>query len=155
AAVVPTEKGPLVLMDVGANIDSKPEWLYQYGIMGSVYARHILNVESPKVGLLNVGEEEEKGNDLAKGAFALFKNSSMQERFKGNVEGREIHQGPADVVVCDGFVGNVVLKYGEGAFSHFMKVLQHELVPQLSADRDNAMRALKGLMVKYDYSTYG
>lgn len=155
AAVIPTEKGPLVLMDVGANLNSRPEWLYQYGIMGSVYARHILGVENPRVGLLNVGEEEEKGDDLTKGAFALFKNSPLKERFKGNVEGREIHEGPADVVVCDGFVGNVVLKYGEGAFSHFMKVLQQEVIPQLSAERENATRAMKGLMVKYDYATYG
>src|SRR5262245_35951741 len=116
ACVLPSEKGPCVLLDVGANIHAKPEHLFQYGIMGSIYARHILQVDCPRIGLMNVGEEQEKGHDLARETHALFSQSALRDRFVGNVEGRDIHKGAADVVVCDGFVGNVVLKYSEGVF---------------------------------------
>jgi len=155
AAVMPGEKGPVVVLDVGANITAKPEHLYQYGIMGSVYAKHILGVESPGIGLLNIGEEPEKGNDLAKATHALFARSPLKDRFKGNVEGRELHKGMADVIVCEGFVGNVVLKYGEGAFSYFMRVVQSEVFPKLGADREAAVMALKAVAARYDYATYG
>src|SRR5271166_1842334 len=110
AAIMPTQRGPCVLLDVGANISPKPEHLFQYGVMGSIFARHILQRPQPTVGLMNVGSEEAKGHDLAKETHALFNGSPLREQFIGNVEGRDIHRGAADVVVCDGFVGNVVLK---------------------------------------------
>ncbi len=155
ATVLPAEKGPIVVLDVGANISAKPEHLYQYGIMGSIYARDILGVEAPTIGLLNIGEEAEKGNELTKAAHALFAKSPLAPRFKGNVEGRELHRNAADVIVCEGFVGNVLLKYSEGAFAYFMRVVQSEVFSKLSADRDAVIGAWKGLGARYDYATYG
>src|SRR5262249_3287137 len=116
AAVLPTERGACVLLDVGANVNARPEHLFQYGIMGSLYAAHILQEREPCIGLMNIGEEEAKGHDLARDTHVLFNQSPLRDRFVGNVEGRDIHKGVADVVVCDGFVGNVVLKYSEGVF---------------------------------------
>src|SRR5262249_7426150 len=116
AAVMPTLRGPCVLLDVGANVHPEPEHLYQYGVMGSIFARHILQRPQPTIGLMNIGSEEKKGHDLAKETHALFNGSVLRERFVGNVEGRDIHKGVCDVVVCDGFVGNVVLKVCEGLF---------------------------------------
>lgn len=155
AAVLPTEKGPCVLLDVGANIHAKPEHLFQYGIMGSLYARHILQVERPTIGLMNIGEEEEKGHDLARDTHALFSQSKLRERFVGNVEGRDLHKGAADVIVCDGFLGNVVLKYSEGVFEFLMKIVHNELLSVLSTERDKAQRGWQELAQRYDYSTYG
>jgi glycerol-3-phosphate acyltransferase PlsX len=155
AAVLPTEHGPCVLLDVGANISPKPEHLFQYGIMGSIYARHILQVANPTIGLMNVGEEEGKGHDLARDTHALFYNSRLRERFVGNVEGRDIHKGTADVVVCDGFVGNVVLKYSEGVFEFLMKIVHQELLAPLTEERERAEKTWRALAARYDYSTYG
>jgi glycerol-3-phosphate acyltransferase PlsX len=155
ATALPAEKGPIVVLDVGANIAARAEHLYQYGIMGSIYARDILGVESPTIGLLNIGEEAEKGHELAKETHALFTRSPLAPRFKGNVEGRELHKNAADVLVCEGFVGNVLLKYSEGAFAYFMKVVQSEVFSKLSADRDAVLGAWKGLGARYDYATYG
>ena len=113
ATPMPTLQGTTLLLDSGANVDSKPEWLVQSAMMGSIYAENVLHVESPKVGLLNIGEEEEKGNQLARETYPLLQSCSSV-RFIGNVEGRDIPKGDVDVVVCDGFVGNVILKFGEG-----------------------------------------
>lgn len=155
AAVLPTEKGPCVLLDVGANIDARSEHLFQYGIMGSLYSRHILQVANPTIGLMNVGEEEGKGHELARDTHALFNASPLRERFIGNVEGRDIHKGRAHVVVCDGFVGNVVLKYSEGVFEFIMKMVHHELLTPLEGERARAELAWKALLSRYDYSTFG
>lgn len=157
AAVLPTAKGLSVLLDVGANIHAKPEHLFQYGIMGAIYARHILQVASPRIGLMNVGEEEAKGHDLARDTHVLFNQAAapLKEMFVGNIEGREIHNGVADVVVCDGFVGNVVLKYSEGVFAFLLKIVQKELIQQLDAERGRAEQKLGELALRYDYSTYG
>jgi glycerol-3-phosphate acyltransferase PlsX len=155
AAVLPSEHGPCVLLDVGANMSAKPEHLFQYGVMGSIYARHILQVARPTIGLLNVGEEEAKGTELARETHALFHNSPLRERFVGNVEGRDIHTGAADVVVCDGFVGNVVLKYSEGVLEFLMKMVHQELLAPLEVERDRAELAWRSLAARYDYSTYG
>jgi glycerol-3-phosphate acyltransferase PlsX len=103
---------PVVVIDVGANVASKPDHLIQYAIMASLYARTVLGVENPRVGLLNIGEENEKGNSLAKLAHGLFKDARLN--FAGNIEGVEMFRGVCDVVVCDGFVGNIVLKVSEG-----------------------------------------
>jgi glycerol-3-phosphate acyltransferase PlsX len=155
AAVLPTVRGPCVLLDVGANIEPKPEHLFQYGIMGSLYARHILQVANPSIGLMNVGSEEAKGHDLARDTHALFNQSHLRDCFVGNVEGRDIHKGAADVVVCDGFVGNVVLKYSEGVFEFIMKMVHQELLAPLQVERQQAEQAWQGLLTRYDYSTFG
>src|ERR1700731_3372277 len=127
AAVMPTLRGPCVLLDVGANVNPKPTHLFQYGVMGSIFARHILQRERPTIGLMNVGSEEQKGHDLAKETHALFNASSLREQFIGNIEGRDIHRGECDVIVSDGFVGNVVLKCCEGVFEFAMKMVHQEL----------------------------
>ncbi len=128
AAVLPTIKGPSVMIDVGANVSPKAEHLFQYGVMGAIFARCILQREQPTIGLMNVGSEEAKGTDLAKETHALFNASPLKDRFVGNVEGRDLQRGAADVVVCDGFVGNVVLKTCEGVFEFLIKVLHKELL---------------------------
>jgi glycerol-3-phosphate acyltransferase PlsX len=113
ATPMPTSTGrPCVLLDVGANVDCKPQNLAQFAVMGEIYARSVLKIDSPRVGLLSIGEEEAKGNDLTHEAYPLLKALPM--RFMGNVEGRDIFNGNADVIVCDGFVGNVALKTSEG-----------------------------------------
>jgi glycerol-3-phosphate acyltransferase PlsX len=116
---------PIVVIDVGANVASRPEHLIQYGIMASLYARSILRVENPTVGLLNVGEENEKGNALAKTTHSLFKKTRLN--FLGNVEGVEIFRGICDVVVCDGFVGNIVLKVAEGLAERLADMFRQSL----------------------------
>src|SRR6516164_762977 len=131
AAVMPTLRGPCVLLDVGANVSPKPEHLYQYGVMGSIFARHILQRERPTIGLMNVGSEEQKGHDLAKETNALFNASPLRDRFVGNIEGRDIHKGACDVIVTDGFVGNVVLKVCEGVFDFVMKMASNEILGSL------------------------
>jgi glycerol-3-phosphate acyltransferase PlsX len=155
AAVLPTEHGPCVLLDVGANISPKPEHLFQWGIMGAIYARHILQVDNPTIGVMNIGEEQGKGHDLARDAHTLFVNSPLRDRFVGNVEGRDIHRSTADVVVCDGFVGNVVLKHSEGVFEFLMKIVHQELLAPLQIEREKAEETWRALAARYDYSTYG
>ncbi len=155
AAILPTIKGPSVMIDVGANVSPKAEQLFQYGVMGSIFAKHILQRDRPTIGLMNVGSEEAKGTELAKETHALFNASPLKDRFVGNVEGRDIQRGAADVVVCDGFVGNVVLKTCEGVFEFLMKVLQKELLAGLQTERDKAAQVLQGLASRYEYSSYG
>lgn len=154
AAFMPTAKGPSVIIDVGANIHPRASHLYQYGVMGAIYAKHILNKESPTVGLMNVGEEEGKGHDLHVETYSLLK-AGLKDRFVGNIEGRDIHRGAADVVVTDGFVGNVVLKMSEGVFDFLMKTVAKEIVGPLPTDAGQAMKALQALIARYDYSTFG
>jgi glycerol-3-phosphate acyltransferase PlsX len=155
AAVMPTVRGHSVILDVGANVSPKPEHLFQYGVMGSIFARSILQTAEPTVGLMNVGSEEAKGHDLAKETHALFNASHLRERFVGNVEGRDIHRGAADVVVCDGFVGNVVLKTCEGVFEFLMKVAAKDIISALDTERGRAEKALKALEARYHYSEFG
>src|SRR5205823_13055431 len=146
AAVMPTLRGPCVLLDVGANVKPKPEHLYQYGVMGSIFAKYILQRDRPTIGLMNVGSEEQKGTDLAKEPHALFNASPLRERFIGNVEGRDINKGTCDVIVTDGFVGNVVLKVCEGVFEFMMKVAGKELLAALDQERGKAQQALQRLV---------
>jgi glycerol-3-phosphate acyltransferase PlsX len=142
-------------LDVGANVSPKPEHLFQYGVMGSIFARSILQTPEPTVGLMNIGSEEAKGHDLAKETHALFNASHLRERFVGNVEGRDIHRGAADVVVCDGFVGNVVLKTCEGVFEFLIKVAAKDIITALDTERGRAEKALKALEARYHYSEFG
>lgn len=126
ATPMPTPNGTTLLLDSGANVDTKPEHLTQSAIMGSLYAEHVLKIKNPSVALLNIGEEETKGNELVKETYQLLKNLSTI-KFVGNAEGRDIPCGKFDVVICDGFVGNVVLKFGEGLALTIMKLLTEEL----------------------------
>jgi glycerol-3-phosphate acyltransferase PlsX len=155
AAVMPTLKGSCVLIDVGANVHPKPEHLFQYGVMGSIFAKHILQRPRPTIGLLNVGSEEQKGHDLAKDTHAFFNRSRLREQFIGNVEGRDINKGTCDVIVTDGFVGNVVLKVCEGVFEFMMKMALKELHGALDQERGKAQQALQALASRYDYSESG
>ena len=115
ATIMPTPKDPFVLLDAGANPDSTPEMIQQYAVMGSIYSREILGVKNPSVGLLSIGEEAAKGNETTKKTFTLLKNTNLN--FIGNVESRDLYGGKVSVAVCDGFVGNVVLKTSEAVAS--------------------------------------
>lgn len=155
AAVMPTMTGGCVILDVGANVNPKPEHLFQYGVMGEIFAKHVLKRPRPSIGLMNVGEEAGKGHDLAKETHALFHASPLKEQFVGNIEGRDIHRGKCDVVVTDGFVGNVILKLSEGVFEFLMKVAGKELLGALDKERDRAQQALQALAGRYDYNEHG
>jgi len=155
ASIMPTEKEPVVLIDVGANVDSKPFHLAQFGIMGDVLARDVLGVDHPRVGLLSIGEEEGKGNTVVKEAYDLLKQTKLN--FVGNVEGRDIFTGDLDVAVCDGFVGNVCLKLSEGLARSFGRVLKRELKRHMLSRMGAAlsMRSLKNFAQMMDYAEYG
>src|SRR4051812_13964891 len=159
AAIFPSHRGPIVIIDVGANMNAKAEDLYQYGVMGAIYAETILGVDEPRIGLMNVGAEEEKGTDLTKATRALFQNGPLAGRFVGNVEGRDIYEGHARVVVCEGFVGNVLLKAGEGAVEFLFSALKQEmahLLPGLPPESARAISAgLKDLKTRFEYQEFG
>jgi glycerol-3-phosphate acyltransferase PlsX len=155
ATVMPTAKGRCVILDVGANIFPKPRHLLEYGVMGSVFARHMLGCEKPTIGLMNVGEEEGKGHELVQQTYELFRSSPLKDRFIGNVEGRDIHRGAADVIVTDGFTGNVVLKLSEGVFEFVMSMVNSDVIGALNAEKPLAQGALKALLGKYHYSAFG
>jgi glycerol-3-phosphate acyltransferase PlsX len=125
ATTIPTRARPAVLLDAGANVECRPQHLLQFAIMGGVYARVALGAERPRIGLLSIGEEETKGNELTREAHRLLKTAPIN--FIGNVEGREIYSGVADVIVCDGFTGNVVLKTSEGLVEALESVLGEKL----------------------------
>lgn len=155
ATIIPTLEGASILLDVGANVDCKPVHLLQFAMMGDVYARYIMGKTNPKIGLLSIGEEESKGNALTFDAFKLLKNSSLN--FVGNVEGRDIINGKVNVIVCDGFVGNVVLKFGESLAEMIFDFLRRELSKNLSLKLGAYLvkptfRRFKKLV---DYSEYG
>ncbi len=159
AGVFPSYRGPVVICDVGANMHPKPEDLYQYGVIGSVYASRVLGVAQPTIGVLNVGSEEDKGNELARATVSMFRKSPLAERFVGNVEGRDLYEGLARVVVCEGFTGNVLLKVGEGAVEFLFSELSKELgavLPRLtSEDAQRVGGGLKALKSRFDYQEFG
>lgn len=155
AAVLPSMKGPCVLLDVGANVSPKPEHLFQYGVMGSIFAKCILQRPDPKIGLMNIGSEEAKGHDLAKETHAFFNASPLKDRFIGNVEGRDITKGVCDVIVTDGFVGNVVLKVCEGVFDYVMRMAGKELMTTLETEKHLGQKAIQNLIQRYDYHEHG
>jgi glycerol-3-phosphate acyltransferase PlsX len=131
ATIVPTPTGHCVLLDVGANSDTKPAHLHQFAVMGSIYAQSVYNVSNPKVGLLNIGEESSKGSDLAQQAFKILEDNGGMINFIGNVEGRDILKGTADVVVCDGFTGNVILKFAESIVGMVVSTIRREFAKNL------------------------
>jgi len=155
ATVLPAEKEKCLLLDVGANVDCKPKHLLHFALMGSIYVEKIWGIRKPKVGLLNIGEEETKGNELSLVTYDLLKNSGLN--FIGNVEGRDITKGEVDVVVCDGFVGNVVLKFGEGLSSSIFHLLKAEIKKSFFAPIGTMLLApaFRALKKKMDYSEYG
>ncbi len=157
ATMLPSEKErPTVLLDVGANVDCKPHHLFQFGLMGSVFAQTVLGREHPKVGILSIGEEEGKGNSLVKDAYDLLKQAN-QLNFIGNAEGRDIFTGELDVIVCDGFVGNVALKLAEGLGSALGHILKKALFSSFSSKLGTllARGALKRFARIVDYAEYG
>jgi len=155
ATVLPTVEGGKLILDVGANLDATPGQLCQYALMGSIYAERILGIPNPRVGLLNVGSEEGKGNELTQKTFPLLREAPIN--FIGNIEGRDIPYGRADVVVCEGFVGNILLKMSEGLAGVFVQVIREKIT-------SNMIRKLGALAVKpglkefaqmMDYAEYG
>ena len=157
ASLLPTEKEPVVLLDVGATVDCKPYNIFQFGLMGDAFARDILNKESPRMGLLSIGEEEGKGNSQVKEAYELFK-MAQNLNFSGNIEGRDLFTGEMDVAVCDGFVGNVALKLSEGLGLSLSRVLKRELLnsgflPKLGSLL--AKSAFRRFAKVVDYAEYG
>jgi glycerol-3-phosphate acyltransferase PlsX len=154
-ALFPAKKNPVAMLDLGANTDCKPEHLYQFGVMGSIYVSHVFGIDRPRVGLLNIGEERGKGNELTDGAYELFERSNLN--FIGNVEGRDIFDGIADVVVCDGFVGNVLLKFGESIFGFITTQLKKKVArsPLLMAGGYLLKPALKELKQDMTSEEYG
>src|SRR6201992_1772241 len=156
ATMLPTSTGsPCVLLDVGANVDCKPHNLEQFAVMGEMYARSVLKISHPRVGLLSIGEEETKGNDLTREAFPLLK--ALPIKFIGNVEGRDIFSGLADVIVCDGFVGNVALKTSEGVGRFVRDVLRESLTRTVTAQVGALLsrRAFNDFRRRLDYTEYG
>ena len=155
-ARMPTVTGsPCVLLDVGANVDCKAHNLEQFAIMGEMFARSVLKVARPRVGLLSIGEEESKGNELTREAFPLLR--ALPIHFTGNVEGRDIFNGSADVIVCDGFVGNVALKTGEGIGRLFRDLLRESLTQTVTAQVGAMLsrKAFNNFKRRLDYNEYG
>ena len=155
AAIIPSETNIFVLIDAGANSDAKPEHLVQYGIMGSVYSRHVLGYPNPCVGLMSIGGEDVKGTDLTKEVFKMLKQSSLN--FRGNVEGHDLFDDPVEVVVCDGFVGNVILKTCESVAGAVFTWLKHELTRNAvrMAGAYLARNAFRTIKKKLNYEEYG
>ena len=154
--ILPTEKQPVVLLDAGANVDCRPYHLFQFGLMGDAFARDILNYASPRVSILSIGEEEGKGNSQVKEAYELLK-LAKNLNFVGNAEGRDIFTGDLDVVVCDGFVGNIVVKMSEGLATSLTnmlkKVFKSGIMPMMGALL--AKNAFKQFRKTIDYAEYG
>ena len=156
ATIIPTVTGRgALILDVGANAECKPEHLLQFAVMGAIYARGIFSLERPSVGLLSIGEEEVKGNDLTKETHKLLKDAPV--RFVGNVEGRSIFSGETDVIVCDGFTGNVVLKVSEGLIETIIRMLREELQRSLQgmAGAFLSRPAFQSFKKRLDYAEYG
>ncbi|HET7511849.1 MAG TPA: phosphate acyltransferase PlsX [Chthoniobacterales bacterium] len=155
AAIMPSETNIFCLIDAGANSDARPEHLLQYAIMGSVYSRHVLGYENPSVGLMSIGEEDAKGSDLTKEVFKMLKRSALN--FRGNIEGHDLFGDPVEVVVCDGFVGNVILKSCESVANAIMKWLKHELMRSKvrMAGAFLAQDAFRAIKKKTNYEEYG
>lgn len=157
ATPLPNLAGTTVLLDSGANTDAKPKHLLQSAVMGSIYAEYVLRIKKPRVGLLNIGEEETKGNDQVLAAYPLLQNAKTIN-FIGNVEGRDIPKGGVDVVVCDGFVGNIVLKFGEGLATAILQLVKDAIRNAgflAKAASLLVLPALRGLKKKLDYAEYG
>jgi len=156
AAVFPTSEGrAAVLLDVGANVDCKPQHLEQFAVMGEIYYRVIFGIDRPRVGLLSIGQEDHKGNDLTREALGRLKQLSLN--FIGNVEGRDLYNGRVEVIVCDGFIGNVALKISEGLVEAISSLLKQSLTSTLSSKVGYVLsrKAFRHFKKRVDYSEYG
>lgn len=155
AATIPTRQKPAVLLDVGASVECRPQHLLQFGVMGSVYARLAFGLATPRVGLLSIGEEASKGNELTREAHRLLKAAPLA--FIGNIEARDVYSGAADVIVCDGFTGNVALKISEGLVDVVEALLGEELSSTITMRVGSLLtrRALRHFRRRVDYSEYG
>lgn len=155
AAFLPTETNVCVLIDAGANVDARPIHMLQYAIMGSVVSKHVLGFPNPQVGLMSIGGEDAKGSDFTKEIFKLLRSSQLN--FRGNVEGHDLFENPVEVVLCDGFTGNVVLKSCEATASAVFRWLKHELMrnPKRKAGAMLAQNAFRAIRDKTNYETYG
>ncbi len=155
ATSLPTVTGEAIILDVGANVDCSAKDLEQFALMGNEYGKHLFNKPNPRVGLLSIGEEDSKGNEVTKEAFKLLKSSSLN--FVGNVEGREVYSGIADVVVCDGFIGNVALKISEGVAETISKLLLKEISSSFLGRLAYPLiaRPLRNLKRRIDYAEFG
>jgi glycerol-3-phosphate acyltransferase PlsX len=149
--------GFALLIDSGANVDSKPEFLYDFAIMGDIYLKKVMNITSPRIALANIGSEKTKGDKLTVETYELLENTKLPLNFIGNLEAREILQGKADIIVCDGFVGNMILKTLEGTVLELMKGLKNELMATTRSKIGGALikPALKNFKSKFDYSEHG
>lgn len=155
ATILPTQKDFCVLLDVGANVDCRPQHLYQFALMGTVYYEEVFGKKNPRVGILSIGEEETKGNTLTLEAKKLLRSTDLN--FIGNVEGRDIPAGNCDVIVCDGFIGNIILKFGEGVAKMIMKLVKEAMHkhPLTWVSLPFLWGALKDLRRQIDYTEYG
>jgi len=155
AAILPSMKGKVLVLDVGANVDCKPEHLPQFALIGSKYAKYILGIENPKIGLLNIGEEENKGNKFAQNAYKNLKNANVN--FAGNIEGKDIFKGKVDVVVCDGFTGNILLKSSEGLAKFLLTTINSMIISQLpqNQEMDKLKQYFLNLVKMTDYTEHG
>ncbi|HSC27499.1 MAG TPA: phosphate acyltransferase PlsX, partial [Vicinamibacterales bacterium] len=155
AAVIPTRRTPAVLLDTGATVECRPQHLVQFAVMGAAFARIAFDCTAPRVGLLSVGEEESKGNDLTREAHRLLKSAPV--RFVGNVEGRDVYAGEADVIVCDGFTGNVTLKISEGLVETVERLLHDELTSTFGTRVGYLLsrQAFRRFRKRVDASEYG
>lgn len=155
ASFFPTLKKPVMLMDIGANVDCRPQHLYQFAVMASSCSRLLLNLDHPRIGLLSIGEEIGKGNALVKETYELLKQSPLN--FIGNVEGRDVYKGDVDVIVCDGFVGNISLKISEGLAEAAMQMLKREIMKTWRAKLGYLLirEAFAGFKKQVDYAEYG
>ncbi|HAG04701.1 MAG TPA: phosphate acyltransferase PlsX [Lachnospiraceae bacterium] len=154
--LLPTEKGRTLLIDAGANVDAKPSYFPQFALMGSIYVENVLGISSPRVGLVNIGTEEEKGNTVVKEAYGLL-NQTKNINFQGNAEARDITKGDFDVVVCDAFVGNVILKFMEGFAHSIFRMIKEEVMKKLiyKVGMLLAKGAFKKMLKMADYDTIG
>jgi len=157
AVVMPSPHGVFVVLDAGATPDCKPIHLLQFAVMGEMYAKYILGIKNPKVGLLSLGEEETKGTELTKEAFRLLQNASQKINFIGNVEGNDLFTDKVDVIVCDGFMGNVILKVCESLAGAFQYIIKEEVMKDFWAKLGALLikRTFKRIAKKVHYAEYG
>lgn len=155
APIMPGKNGAFMVADAGANVDCKPQYLIQFALMGKIYFENILKIKNPTIGLVNIGTEEEKGNELTKETYKLLK--TMDFNFIGNVEPRDVSNGDVNVLVCDGFVGNTILKMYEGVALNVFNMLKEEIMKSFTAKIGGVLLkpVFKGLKKKFDYSEYG
>lgn len=155
APIMPGKNGAFMVADAGANVDCKPQYLIQFALMGKIYFENILKIKNPSIGLVNIGAEEEKGNELTKAAYKMLKDTDFN--FVGNVEPRDVSNGDVNVLVCDGFVGNTILKMYEGVALNLFSMIKGEIMKSFTAKLGAILLkpVFKELKKKFDYSEYG